>query len=345
MLSSACPAVSCPKINTNKIYQICRIDSITADAFVQMVTKVQDPIVEACRFRLESDLVGTRKFVDSFMDGLPLSLKKHPDGAPTILMYDPMKPLCGLSSMGHECALNLLGDSPEWSSVSPSKEGDIILIQARANESFSGGSTVLGTARCLLYQKAVTEGLLPQDLSWRFLWVTDFHLFRPEKNDDAGQGGQIGLRSTHHPFTAPKTSEDFELMHTEPLKAKADHYDLVLNGVELGGGSRRIHICQMQEYVMRHILRMTDERIREFGHLLKALKAGCPPHAGFALGFDRLAGLLSGTGSIRDVIAFPKTMKGEDLFAGSPGHITAEQLETYHLKLTEDKRKRHAKTD
>ena len=100
---------------------------------------------------------------------------------------------------------------------------------------------------------------------------------------------------------------------------------------ELGGGSRRIHVAKMQEYVMREILEMTDEGVGQFSHLLEALRAGCPPHAGFALGFDRLVAVFTHTDSVRDVIAFPKSMKGEDLMVGSPGLITTEQGKTYHL--------------
>ncbi len=146
-------------------------------------------------------------------------------------------------------------------------------------------------------------------------------------------GWEGGFSATHHPFTAPLAPEDFDLLLTDPLRAKADHYDLVVNGVELGGGSRRIHIAKLQEFVMRDILKMSDEGVAQFSHLLDALRAGCPPHAGFALGFDRLVAVLSRTNSIRDVIAFPKTMKGEDPMVKSPGRITPEQLETYHLAL------------
>jgi aspartyl-tRNA synthetase len=183
----------------------------------------------------------------------------------------------------------------------------------------------------------VSKKLLPRDLSFQFLWVTNFPMFTPDNEADPGQGGHAGFSATHHPFTAPLTDEDVELLATNPLKARADHYDLVVNGVELGGGSRRIHVAKMQEYIMREILKMTDTGLAQFSHLLEALRAGCPPHAGFALGFDRLVAVLTYTDSVRDVIAFPKSMKGEDLTVKSPGRITKEQLETYHLAFPSKK--------
>ncbi|KAG7292485.1 hypothetical protein NEMBOFW57_002520 [Staphylotrichum longicolle] len=208
---------------------------------------------------------------------------------------------------------------------------------ARENKPFQGGSTALGTFRAQLYQAAVSKGLLPRDLSFQFLWVNNFPMFTPDNETDPGQGGRAGFSATHHPFTAPLTDEDVELLATDPLKARADHYDLVVNGIELGGGSRRIHVAKMQEYVMREILQMTDKGVAQFSHLLEALRAGCPPHAGFALGFDRLVAVLTYTDSVRDVIAFPKSMKGEDLTVKSPGKITKEQLETYHLAFPSKK--------
>jgi aspartyl-tRNA synthetase len=304
-----------------------------------MITHVENPVVEGFKFRPshvgEGSQLSTAAFIDELMKTLPPALAQNPDGAPVALMVDSSKPLRGLSPLGFEGFGALeSGKFPEFADL---EDGDVVVFQARENKPFQGGSTALGTFRTLLYQAAVSKGLLPRDLSFKFLWVTDFPMFTPDNETDPGQGGTAGFSATHHPFTAPLTDEDVELLATDPMKARADHYDLVVNGVELGGGSRRIHMAKMQEYVMREILKMTDKGVAQFSHLLEALRAGCPPHAGFALGFDRLVAVLTYTDSVRDVIAFPKSMKGEDLTVKSPGKITKEQLETYHLAFPSKK--------
>lgn len=300
-----------------------------------MITDLQNPVLEAIKLRQAGgaalDTDAKRQFILKFMDNLPSAVYKNPDGAPAVLVVDSSKPMNGLASLGHEGFANFTSLEP----FSDLRDGDIIIMQARANVPFHGGSTPLGNLRTLLYNAAVSEGLLPKDHSLKFLWVTDFPMFTPNADNasDPGQGGRAGFSATHHPFTAPLTDADFDLLATDPLKAKADHYDLVVNGVELGGGSRRIHIAAVQEYVMRDILRMPDAGVAQFAHLLEALRAGCPPHAGFAMGFDRFVAVLSGTNSVRDVIAFPKSMKGEDLMVKAPSRVTPEQLATYHLEL------------
>lgn len=216
----------------------------------------------------------------------------------------------------------------------PFEQGDLIILQARSRHAkLSGGSTPLGRLRSHIYKSAIAADLIEPDPSFNFLWVTDFPLFSPDNSTDPGQGGTAGFSSTHHPFTSPKTAADVDLLHTDPLLAVADHFDLVLNGVELGGGSRRIHSAQMQEWVMREVLRMPATRQAEFKHLFEALRAGCPPHAGMALGLDRMVAVMTGTESIRDVIAFPKNNRGEDVMVGSPSEMTEQQLETYQLAV------------
>jgi aspartyl-tRNA synthetase len=303
-----------------------------------MITHLENPIVEAFRFRPNptgESQVSTSSLVDELMKTLPPALSQNPDGAPVALIVDSSKPLRGLSPLGFEGASAL--ESSEIPGLNDFEDGDVLVFQAREDKPFQGGSTALGTFRSLVYQTAVSKGLLPRDLSFQFLWVNNFPMFTPDNETDPGQGGHAGFSATHHPFTAPLTNEDVELLATDPLKARGDHYDLVVNGVELGGGSRRIHVAKMQEYIMREILKMTDAGVAQFSHLLEALRAGCPPHAGFALGFDRLVAVLTYTDSVRDVIAFPKSMKGEDLTVKSPGRITKEQLETYHLAFPNKK--------
>ncbi|OBA17981.1 hypothetical protein METBIDRAFT_13897 [Metschnikowia bicuspidata var. bicuspidata NRRL YB-4993] len=167
------------------------------------------------------------------------------------------------------------------------------------------------------------------------LWVVDFPLFSPE--EVAGETdpefpvySKTDLLATHHPFTMAK-SEDYEYLETEPLKVRGEHYDLVINGVEVGGGSRRIHDPELQKYVFEEILAISNHQ-ELFGHLLKALLLGCPPHAGLALGFDRLCAMLVGSLSIRDVIAFPKNQSGSDPVVDSPTDVLLATLQEYHLR-------------
>lgn len=253
---------------------------------------------------------------------------ENPDGQPGIFIYDSTKPLGGLFPFGFEAAQQL-------EELLELERGDILFLQARKNSAFSGGSTPIGNLRLALHRAAVARELIDPPTGHHFLWINAFPLFSPSNAMEPGQGGSAGWSATHHPFTAPASVEDIELLLTDPLAVKAEHYDLVLNGVELGGGSRRIHSAKMQEFVLRDVLGMSEERLKDFAHLLEVLRAGCPPHAGMALGFDRLCAVMLGKESIRDVIAFPKSGKGEDLLVKSPGYMTESQLETYHLRLRE----------
>jgi aspartyl-tRNA synthetase len=137
--------------------------------------------------------------------------------------------------------------------------------------------------------------------------------------------------ATHHPFTSP-VPEDIGLLDTAPKAVRGQHYDVVLNGMELGGGSIRIHQPALQKKVFEDVLKIPAEVVENrFGYMLKAFTYGAPPHGGIAFGLDRIVALLCGTTSIRDVIAFPKTQKGQDLMAGSPTPVTARQLKELHI--------------
>jgi aspartyl-tRNA synthetase len=154
--------------------------------------------------------------------------------------------------------------------------------------------------------------------AYRFVWITDFPLFQK----DAGAGRYV---SVNHPFTAPR-DEDIPLLDTEPGEVRAKAYDIVLNGTEVGGGSLRIHDSALQAKIFK-LLSLSDEETRErFGFFIDALQFGTPPHGGIALGLDRLAMILAGESSLRDVIAFPKTASATDLMAGSPSSVGDEQI-------------------
>ena len=157
-----------------------------------------------------------------------------------------------------------------------------------------------------------------------FLWVTDFPLLRWNAEEER-------LESEHHPFTSPNF-EDIPLLDTDPLKARALAYDLVLNGYEIGGGSQRIHSSQLQEKIFR-TLKLTPEDINEkFGFFVEALQYGTPPHLGIAFGLDRIVMILSKTENIRDVIAFPKTQKASDLMMQCPSKVAPKQLDDLEIE-------------
>jgi aspartyl-tRNA synthetase len=139
--------------------------------------------------------------------------------------------------------------------------------------------------------------------------------------------------ATHHPFTAP-VPEDAGLLDSNPKAVRGQHYDIVLNGMELGGGSIRIHQPALQKKIFEDVLKIPADVVENrFGYMLRAFTYGAPPHGGIAFGLDRISALLCGTTSIRDVIAFPKTQKGQDLMAGSPTPVTAAQLRELHIAV------------
>uniref|UniRef100_A0AAY4A7T9 Aminoacyl-transfer RNA synthetases class-II family profile domain-containing protein n=1 Tax=Denticeps clupeoides TaxID=299321 RepID=A0AAY4A7T9_9TELE len=160
--------------------------------------------------------------------------------------------------------------------------------------------------------------------AFHFLWVVDFPLFLP-KEDSPEQ-----LESAHHPFTAP-VPEDAHLLYSQPHKVRGQHYDLVLNGSEIGGGSIRIHSASEQRHVLDTVLQEDPSLL---SHLLEALDSGAPPHGGIALGLDRLLAIIVGASSIRDVIAFPKSFRGHDLMSHAPDFVSEEDLRPYHIKVT-----------
>lgn len=203
-------------------------------------------------------------------------------------------------------------------------DGDMIFFAAAPWEQ---ACAILGRIRLEAAQLLVKRGKLtlrPDD--WQFLWVIDF----PLMSYDEERGGYA---ATHHPFTAP-VPEDAQYLDSDPKKVRGQHYDVVLNGMELGGGSIRIHQPALQKKVFEDVLKIPADVVESrFGYMLKAFTYGAPPHGGIAFGLDRMTALLCGTTSIRDVIAFPKTQKGQDLMAQSPTPVTPKQLKELHISV------------
>lgn len=198
------------------------------------------------------------------------------------------------------------------------KDGDLILIVA------DKASVVFDSLGFLRRHIADRLGLL-DDSVFDFIWVTDFPLF--EYDEEEGR-----YTAMHHPFTQPRV-EDVDLLDTEPAKVKAQAYDIVLNGVEVGGGSIRIHDGNLQKRMFK-ALGISDEDAHEkFGFLLEAFRYGTPPHGGLAYGLDRLLMLMLGESSIREVIAFPKNQNAQCMMTGAPGNIDKAQLEELSIRV------------
>jgi aspartyl-tRNA synthetase len=202
-------------------------------------------------------------------------------------------------------------------------DGDLVFLQFGAKKLVNA---VLGGLRLHVADKL---GLIPKSAGkdgWKFCWITDFPLFEAT---DEGK-----LVAAHHPFTSPH-ADDLARLESDPGSVRARAYDLVLNGNEIAGGSIRIHQSDVQARVFRALGLSDDDARAKFGFLLEAFKYGPPPHGGIAAGVDRLAMLLCGADSLRDVIAFPKTQKGTDLMTEAPGPVSKRQLDELHVALKE----------
>lgn len=202
--------------------------------------------------------------------------------------------------------------------------GDMVFFAAAEWER---ACTILGRIRLdssRLLQKR-ERLVIPED-RFDFLWVIEFPLMLWDEEEGR-------FLSAHHPFTSP-VPEDIELLDSDPKKVRGQHYDCVLNGMEIAGGSIRIHQPALQEKVFKEVLRIPEDVVEErFGYMLKAFKYGAPPHGGIAVGFDRLVSVLAKRPYIRDIIAFPKTQKGQDLMSDSPTEATARQLRDLRISV------------
>jgi len=197
------------------------------------------------------------------------------------------------------------------------QDGDVILFgagEAQAVDAYMGAlRDKVGHDRNLV------------ETGWRPLWVVEFPMF--ERDPDTQE-----WKARHHPFTSPRDGHEHHI-ESAPQKAYAKAYDVVLNGWEIGGGSVRIHRAEIQQKVFEAMKITKEEQRAKFGFLLEALQYGAPPHGGIAFGFDRMVALMAGAAAIRDVIAFPKTQRGQDLLTGAPTPVTEKQLREVHLRL------------
>ncbi|PPQ81316.1 hypothetical protein CVT24_001338 [Panaeolus cyanescens] len=220
------------------------------------------------------------------------------------------------------------------------KSGDDIWLAYRPRIP-KGGSTSLGRARLRILDLAQSRGEYTVTKDPHFLWITEFPLFtRDDADKDFLAHGRWS--SSHHPFTAPMSQDVDALYRGEIDKVRGQHYDLVLNGVEIGGGSVRVHDAAMQDYIFTNVLQLSEKEKDPFNQLLHALRCGAPPHGGIALGtylpcirlfcFDRIMAMLCNTQSIRDVIAFPKTASGTDLLFRSPAPVSDDTLHQYGVQ-------------
>ncbi len=207
----------------------------------------------------------------------------------------------------------------KWSAAFNSEPGDLILVMAGQIDK------VRKQLNELRLEMGNRLGLRDKD-TFAPLWVLDFPLL--EWDEESGR-----YHAMHHPFTSPKP-EDIALLDTNPGQVRANAYDMVVNGTEIGGGSIRIHDRELQSLMFKHLGFSVEEAQKQFGFLLDAFEYGAPPHGGIAFGFDRLVSIFAGLDSIRDVIAFPKNNSGRDVMIDSPSTIADEQLKELKISMT-----------
>ncbi|MER1935585.1 MAG: aspartate--tRNA ligase, partial [Priestia megaterium] len=213
-------------------------------------------------------------------------------------------------------------EQKQFAEALQTEEEDLLLFVA---DKKSVVADALGALRLKL---AKEQGII-DETKFNFLWVTDWPLLEHDEEDNR-------YYAAHHPFTMP-VREDLPMLESDPGQVRAQAYDLVLNGYELGGGSLRIYERDIQEKMFKTLGFTLEEAYEQFGFLLEAFEYGTPPHGGIALGLDRLVMLLAGRTNLRDTIAFPKTASASCLLTNAPGEVSEAQLDELHLQVKKPK--------
>lgn len=294
-------------------------------------------VVEACV--LKGALVRPDGSIGSKFDSRLVDANEYKGRRPYVFKITNAEQLAQWAT---KLPLELKGDTAALNGKLKLEIGDVVAVSDRATMAYEN-PTPLGRFRQVAteayptsWRREIQQGSTPQTNADIFVasWVMDFPLFSPIELDpvDGYPVYDFGkFESTHHPFTMSRLA-DYPLLATAPLEVKGDHYDLVINGTEVGGGSRRVHDADVQAYIFAEILKITNYKDL-FGHLLHVLANGCPPHAGLAIGFDRMCSMLLGSSNIRDVVAFPKNQAGTDPVVESPSSVPQKTLDIYGLQV------------
>jgi aspartyl-tRNA synthetase len=283
-------------------------------------------LLEGCSFSVFADvLAGSGKVKCLVLPGMAGSSRKELEELGKLARQFGLKGLSTVALLPEGAKTSLSKHLPEEIlrsilSRAQAREGDLLAIAADRPEILADG---LGRFRLEMGKRLN----LIKPGNFRLLWVLDFPLFHYNAEEKR-------LEAEHHPFTSPKP-EDIEFLETDPLRVRANAYDIVLNGVELGSGSIRIHSRALQEKLFSLIGILPEQAAAKFGYLLEAFEFGAPPHGGIALGFDRLVAIMAGTDSIREVLAFPKNQSAQCLMTGAPLEVSKEQLRELSIAVEE----------
>jgi aspartyl-tRNA synthetase len=280
------------------------------------VTKHKDfPVFNAAEFVVGIAAPGcaayTRKEIDALIDWV-----KRPQIGATGMIYCKYELDGSLKSSVDKFFDQ--DDLKKWADITGAKPGDMIFV-------LCGNTDKTRTQLSALRMELATRLGLRNPDEFAPLWVLDFPLLEWDEDSER-------YHAMHHPFTSPKP-EDMHLITTEPGKIRANAYDMVLNGNEIGGGSIRIHDRNLQERMFELLGFTKEEAENQFGFLMNAFQFGAPPHGGLAFGLDRLVAILGGQETIRDFIAFPKNNSGRDVMIDAPSIIDEKQLDELHIKI------------